>query len=163
VTDSKIHDSKIRAAQMEYDALVDARAPEIVAHQSDAEFESDLRQLQISADAILVSPAPRDRRFRFFNALFYRLENLLHRLALKYVNQSAGKQIVFNIAAANVIATLARRLEQNQARTQELENQVRALRERVVVLEQSRDAESAPRKIHSPDGEKDEKMDGKNS
>jgi hypothetical protein len=140
VTDSSLRDSEIRAAKIEYDALVDARAPEIVAHQSDAEFESDLRHLQISADAILVSPAPRDRRLRFFNTLFFRLENLLHRLALKYVNQSAGKQIVFNIAAANVIATLARRLEQNQARTQELENQVRALRERVAELERARES-----------------------
>ncbi|MBI5652662.1 MAG: hypothetical protein HZC40_19790 [Chloroflexi bacterium] len=141
MTDSEIHASEIRAAEMEYDALVDARAPEIVVHQSDAEFESDLRQLQISADAILVSPAMRDRRLRFFNAIFFRLENLLHRLALKYVNQSAGKQIVFNLAAANVIATLARRLEQNQARAQELENQVRALRERVVELERAREAD----------------------
>jgi hypothetical protein len=140
VTDSSLRDSEIRAAKIEYDALVDARAPEIVAHQSDAEFESDLRHLQISADAILISPAPRDRRLRFFNAFFFRLENLLHRLALKYVNQSAGKQIVFNIAAANVIATLARRLEQNQARTQELENQVRALRERVAELERARES-----------------------
>ena len=140
MTDSSLRDSEIRAAKIEYDALVDARAPEIVAHQSDAEFESDLRHLQISADAILVSPAPRDRRLRFFNTLFFRLENLLHRLALKYVNQSAGKQIVFNIAAANVIATLARRLEQNQARTQELENQVRALRERVAELERARES-----------------------
>ena len=140
MTDSSLRDSEIRAAKIEYDALVDARAPEIVAHQSDAEFESDLRHLQISADAILVSPAPRDRRLRFFNALFFRLENLLHRLALKYVNQSAGKQIVFNIAAANVIATLARRLEQNQARTQELENKVRALRERVAELERARES-----------------------
>ena len=140
MTDSSLRDSEIRAAKIEYDALVDARAPEIVAHQSDAEFESDLRHLQISADAILVSPAPRDRRLRFFNTLFFRLENLLHRLALKYVNQSAGKQIVFNIAAANVIAKLARRLEQNQARTQELENQVRALRERVAELERARES-----------------------
>lgn len=126
------------AQGLEYDELVNGRAPVIAADQSDADFNYDLRQLQTNADAILISLAMRDRRIPLFNALFYRLELLLHRLVLKYVNQMAGRQVVYNTAAANVISALARRLEQSETRAQKLEQETRALRERVDALEQSR-------------------------
>ena len=64
---------------------------------------------------------------------------LLHRLALKYVNQLAGRQVVFNTATANVLAVLARRVEQSQARAQQLDREVNVLRERIAELERTRD------------------------
>jgi phage shock protein A len=128
------------AQGLEYDRLVDARAPSVAADQSEADLEYDLRQAQIGADAILVSLEMRDRRIRMFNSFFYRLEELLHRLVLKYVNRMAGRQIVFNTATANVIATLVRRLEQYETQTQKLEQEVCALRERIADLERARGA-----------------------
>ena len=131
--------AQANAQGLEYDSLVDARAPAVVVDQSDADLDYDLRQLQANADAILVSLAMRDRRIPLLNSLFYRLEMLLHRLALKYVNQMAGRQVVFNTAAANVISVMAQRLEQSETRAQKLEQEVRALRERVDALARARD------------------------
>ena len=128
------------AQGLEYDRLVDGRAPRIAADLSEVDLEYDLRQAQIGAEAVLVSLEMRDRHIPVFNSFFYRLEELLHRLALKYVNRMAGRQVVFNTAAANVIATVARRLEQHEAQTQKLEQEVRALRERVAKLEGTRGA-----------------------
>ncbi|MBI5305253.1 MAG: hypothetical protein HY868_24190 [Chloroflexi bacterium] len=132
--------AQANAQGLEYDALVDARAPRVATDQSDADLSYDLRQLQTSADAILVSLAMRDRQIPFFNFVFYRLENLLHRLVVKYVNQMAGRQVVYNTAAANVISVLVQRLELAHTRAQKLENEVSALRERVAELEHSREA-----------------------
>jgi hypothetical protein len=131
--------AQANAQGLEYDGLVDRRAPLIAADQSDADLDYDLRQLQTNADAILISLAMRDRRIPLLNALFYRLEMLLHRLVLKYVNQMAGRQVVYNTAAANVISALARRLEQSETRAQKLEQEVRALRERVDALARAGD------------------------
>jgi phage shock protein A len=126
------------AQGLDYDRLVDARAPIVATGQSDADLNYDLRQLQTNADAIPVSLAMRDRHIPLLNFLIYRLEMLLHRLVLKYVNMLAGRQVVFNTAASNVLSALAQRLEQSEARAQQLEKEVSALRERVAELEQTR-------------------------
>lgn len=126
------------AQGLEYDALVDARTPRVATDQSDTDLSYDLRQLQTGADAILVSLAMHDRQLPLFNSIFYRLENLLHRLVVKYVNQTAGRQVVYNTAAANVITVLVQRLEQTHTCAQKLENEVSALRERVAELERAR-------------------------
>lgn len=137
---ARIREQRAQASAQgsDYDALVDARVPVIKTDQSDADLDYDLHQLQTGADAIFVSLAMRDRQIPFFNFIFYRLENLLHRLVLKYVNQMAGRQVVYNTAAANVITVLVQRLEQTHTRAQKLENEVSALRERVAELERAR-------------------------
>ena len=131
--------AQAKAQGLEYDRLVDARPPVVAADHSETDFQYDLRELQISADGILVTVAMRDRQLPLLNSLFYRAEMLLHRLALKYVNQLAGRQVVFNTATANVLAVLARRVEQSQARAQQLDREVNVLRERIAELERTRD------------------------
>jgi len=115
-------------------AMLETRAPIAPGDYTDADFASDMRLLETRADAILVSLAMRDRHLPIFNSLFYRFEVLLHRLALKYVNQLAGRQVLYNTAAANVIATLAQKLALSEARTKKLEDELRDLRARVTKL-----------------------------
>jgi hypothetical protein len=98
----------------------------------------DLHQLRTTAESIWVPSAMRDRHFPpLINSALFRLENLLHRLALKYVNMLAGRQVVFNRAASSILTSTVRELEQTDARVETLDQQVSALRERLAKLEQS--------------------------
>lgn len=96
----------------------------------------DLHQLRTSAEAIWVPSAMRDRHFPpLINSVLFRLENLFHRLTLKYVNMLAGRQIVFNRAAVEVLTSALRAQDQYEARLEALEKQVSELRERLAKFE----------------------------
>jgi hypothetical protein len=79
----------------------------------------------------------RDRRLPMLNFLFFRIENLLHRLVIKYVNMMAGRQIAFNRSTAHVLAGLTRLLEKRDTQIEALEVQVKDLGERLARFEQS--------------------------
>ena len=54
-----------------------------------------------------------------------RIRQKLHRLVVYYVNQSATRQIAFNVAAVHAINTLADQLRQSEAEVADLRRQLR--------------------------------------
>jgi hypothetical protein len=123
---------------LDYDRLVSDDADASATGKLPADLYYDLHQLRANAEAIWVPSAMRDRHFPpFINSVLFRLENLFHRLALKYVNLLAGRQVVFNRATASVLASVVRALEQGDARAEALEIQVAELQERLARLEPS--------------------------
>jgi hypothetical protein len=125
------------AQGLDYDRLVgDDRT--VASGTLSTDLYYDLHQLRTTAESIWVPSAMRDRHFPpLINSVLFRLENLFHRLALKYVNMLAGRQVVFNRAAVGVLTGTLRALEQNQARVETLEKQVSELRECLAKFEQS--------------------------
>lgn len=125
------------AQGLDYDRLIgEARTAD--AGMLDTDLFYDLHQLHTSAEAIWVPSAMRDRHFPpVINSVLFQLENLFHRLALKYVNMLAGRQIVFNRAAVEVLTSVSRAREQDAARLEALEKQVSELRERLAKFERA--------------------------
>lgn len=118
------------ARGQDYDRLVDeASLDGSKVFSPDLLYE--LRQLCMNADAIGVSVSMRDRRLPLLNPVFFRLEKLLHRLAVKYVNMLAGRQIILNRSTAHVLSEVTRVLEEREARLQVLEKEVAELRQRL--------------------------------
>lgn len=118
------------AQGLNYDKLVDeASWGESRLFSADLLYE--LQQLCMNADAIGVSVSMRDRHLPLLNPLFFRLEKLLHRLAVKYVNMLAGRQIMLNRSMAHVLSAVARTLEEREVRLEELEKEVAELRHRL--------------------------------
>ncbi|MBM3128956.1 MAG: hypothetical protein FJ009_10105 [Chloroflexi bacterium] len=130
------------AQGLDYDRLVDDERV-IASGALSADLYYDLHQLRTTAESIWVPSAMRDRHFPpLLNALLFRTENLFHRLALKYVNMLAGRQVVFNRAATSIVTSVLRQLEQDDAHIETLEKQVKELRERLAKIEQSAGVES---------------------
>lgn len=125
------------AQGLDYDHLVnDDKA--LQSGTLSADLYYDLHQLRTTAESIWVPSAMRDRHFPpLINSVLFRTENLFHRLALKYVNMLAGRQVVFNRAAASIVTSILRQLEQDDARIKALEKQIQELRERLARVEQS--------------------------
>lgn len=125
------------AQGLDYDRLVDDDKV-IQAGSLSADLYYDLHQLRTTAESIWVPSAMRDRHFPpLINSVLFRTENLFHRLVLKYVNMLAGRQVVFNRAATSIVTNVLRQLEQDDARIEALEKQVKELRERLAKMEQS--------------------------
>ncbi|MBI4787804.1 MAG: hypothetical protein HY782_12230 [Chloroflexi bacterium] len=129
--------AQAEAKGLDYDRLAGEGLPAVGAGSLGADFYYDLHQIRTNAESIWVSLAMRDRRIPVLNPLLYRIEKLLHRLALKYVNLLAGRQVVFNRATASVMSGMAHALEQNDARAKALEKDVSALQARLAKLEQT--------------------------
>jgi hypothetical protein len=126
------------AAQgVEYDRLTQVEKSDAPAGRLSVDTYYDLHQLRENADGILVSLAMRDRRFPIFNGILFRLEKLLHRLVIKYVNALAGRQVVFNQATGRILTNATRALDEDATRLQTLEKQIAELQERLAVLEKS--------------------------
>lgn len=121
---------KAEAEGLDYDKLIDeATLGESKLFTPDLLYE--LRQLCMNADAIGVSVSMRDRHLPLFNPLFFRLEKLLHRLAVKYVNMLAGRQITLNRSTAHLLMAMTRALEEREVRLEALEKEVAELRTRL--------------------------------
>lgn len=115
---------------LDYDRLVEGDLPHTVG-KLPGDLYYELHQACTTADAIGVSLAMRDRRFPVLNSLLFRVENLLHQLVVKYVNQLAGHQITFNRSTAQVLSGYARALEERETRLESLEQQVKELGEKL--------------------------------
>jgi hypothetical protein len=122
------------AQGLDYDKLAEAGA---AAGRLPADLYYELNLLCTNADAIGVSLAMRDRRLPFLNFLFFRIENLLHRLVVKYVNLMAGRQITLNRSTAHVLSGLTHALEERDARIDALEERVTELEDRLSRTEPS--------------------------
>lgn len=133
----RIRQRRAQAADqgLEYDKLTDQEELDAPSERLGVDLYFDLHQLRENADGILVSLAMRDRQFPLFNSVLYRLEKLLHRLVIKYVNMMAGRQVVFNQAAARILHRIARALDEDDHRLQTLEKQVAELQQRIAQLE----------------------------
>ncbi len=130
------------AQGLDYDRLVEDDKV-IQSGSLSTDLYYDLHQLRTTAESIWVPSAMRDRHFpAVINSVLFRTENLFHRLALKYVNMLAGRQVVFNRAATSVVTSVLRQLEQDGARIEALEKQVKELREQLAKIEPSSGAGS---------------------
>jgi hypothetical protein len=127
---------------LDYDRLVadDFKSPDGGRLSGDVYY--DLHQLRGSADNIWVTLSMRDRHFPLLNPILYRIEKLLHRLALKYVNLLAGRQVVVNRAATHLLSETVRAVDDMTSRVETLEKQVVELRERLAKIEQLRKSSS---------------------
>ncbi len=121
---------------LDYDRLVDEGLSG-ASLRLPADLYFELHQLCTKADAIGVTLAVRDRQLPLINPLFFRIEKLLHRLVVRYVNMLAGRQITINRSTAHLFSGLARAFEEQDARIEALEKQVAELRERLAQAGQS--------------------------
>lgn len=134
---SRIRERRMQASErgQDYDHLVEDGTK----HQAFGRFEADvyydLRELQASSDDFWVALAMRDRHFPLLNPILYRIEELLHRLALKYVNMLAGRQVVVNRATTHVLSEVVRSFDESAKRSEGLEAQVTELRGRLEKIE----------------------------
>lgn len=133
----RVRQRRAQAAEqgLDYDHLVDEPVETPPAGRLSADCYYDLHQLRMNADALMVSLAMRDRHIPLFNALLFRIEKLLHRLVIKYVNVMAGRQIVFNRASVHLLTELTRALDEDGARIAELEKRLADLQERLARTE----------------------------
>lgn len=58
-----------------------------------------------------------------------RIRHILHRLVIYYVNQSASRQITYNVALIHTLNTLINQLQQQRTEIASLRREVQALRE----------------------------------
>ncbi len=112
---------------LDYDDLIDEKGLGM-AGRLPPDLYRELHQFCTTGETIGVSLAMRDRHLPILNSVFYRIEELLHRLVVKYVNMFAGRQIAVNRSSAHLFSKLVRALEERDARIEELENQVAALK-----------------------------------
>lgn len=96
-----------------------------------SEVYYELQQLRTSAEASGVTMAMRDRKIPLLNPILFRIENLLHRLVIKYVNMFVGRQVGFNRSSVRVVSELVQALDASQARIETLEKQVSELNQRL--------------------------------
>lgn len=115
---------------LDYDKLVDENLSG-TSGRLPPDLYYELQQLCTNADAIGVSVSVRDRRLPLLNPLALRIETLLHRLAVKYVNMLAGRQITLNRSSAYILAGLLRAVEERDVRLEALEKEVAELRARL--------------------------------
>lgn len=118
-----------KAHGLDYDRLVDDKANSSGPLPTDLYY--DLHQLRASVDGVWVTLAQRDRKFPIFNSIFFRIENLLHRLVVKYVNMLAGRQTAFNRESVNVLSGLAQGLEDYDLRLNALEKRIGSIEEQL--------------------------------
>jgi hypothetical protein len=134
----RIRQRRAQAQQqgLDYDKLVSDDSDVAAAGRFDDDVYYDLHQLRSNAYSIWVSLAMRDRRFPLVNPILFRIEKLLHRLAIKYVNMLAGRQVVVNRATAQVLSGIVRASEDDYARLEALQKQVADLRDHLAKLDQ---------------------------
>ncbi len=105
--------------------------------QLEPDLSYDLDQMRLTADSPWLSLAQRERHLPFGSFIF-RVENLLHRLILKYVNMLATRQIAFNRAALQVASGLMHIQRDSATRLSALKTDLSQLRERLAILERTR-------------------------
>ncbi len=120
---------------LDYDHLVDGHSKTYGQAPTTADLLYDLQQLRECSESIWVSLDVRNRRLGLINPLAFRIEKLLHRLAVKYVNMLAGRQTAANRMVANLIDGLVQWHDRDQARIEKLEEIVTELNERLNALE----------------------------
>jgi hypothetical protein len=96
-----------------------------------ADLYYDLNELLATAESLGAAVAMRDRRIPILNPLLYRMEKLLHRLVVKYVNMLAGRQVAFNRTSAHALREIARALEASNAHIEELERRIEDIKFRI--------------------------------
>ncbi len=116
--------SQAEVKGVNYDHLTDEQALRASSTGLSADLYYELNELRATAESLGASVAMRDRRIPILNPLLYRVESLLHRLVVKYVNMLAGRQVAFNRTSANALEEIARALEASNARIEELERRV---------------------------------------
>ncbi len=122
---------------LDYDHLTDEDALVPGSGEAGVDYRARLRELDVIAQQLGVSPAVRDRQFPVLNRLFFKIEMLLHKLVVKYVNRIAGRQLVFNKGAIKVMSDLGTRLEQQDKSIAAMQTRMSDLERRVAELEQS--------------------------
>ena len=105
--------------------------------QLETDLSYDLDHMRLTADSPCVSVVQRERHLPFSSVIF-RVENLLHRLIVKYVNMVAARQIAFNRAATQVASGLMHMETDSAAQLSALKRDLAELRERLAIIERAR-------------------------
>lgn len=136
---ARVHQRRLEASAqgVDYDHVIEDLPRGTGSGEQGSDLLYDLHQLRVSASAQGVGVAMRDRKVPLLNPVLYRVEHLLHRLVVKYVNMLAGRQISFNQTSVHALTELTRLLEEKDARVGDLELQVRELKEELAQLRQS--------------------------
>jgi len=101
------------------------------------DLSHDLEQMRITVDSPWVSVAQRERPLPFRSFIF-RVEHLLHRLIVKYVNMLAARQIAFNRSALQCATALIHMERNSAAQLGALRRDLTELRERLATIERAR-------------------------
>lgn len=123
------------AQGLDYDSLVNIEPTLFEGKRLSKEVYDQLSRLSLVSDDLLVQLAMRDRHLPLFNRVFFQIEILLHKLVVKYVNLSAGRQIIFNRATNQALISMACELERATARIEALETKLSETERRVLGLE----------------------------
>ncbi len=123
------------ATGQDYDRLADDPVAVTAGNRLPADFYDRLQELRTHADSLWVTPAVRNRRIPLLNPIAFRIERLLHLLAVKYVNLLAERQITYNHMTEQTLSALAEIQENDAARLETLEREVARLRDLVTRLE----------------------------
>lgn len=123
---------------LDYDQLIKRGKSALEDKYLSSETLEGLDRLHSSAEGMLVPLVMRKRGFPLFDSVLFSLENLLHKLVLKYLNRMAGRQIVFNLSASQMISDMTHRQAEDRRYTEALEQRLMELEERLPKLEPSK-------------------------
>ncbi|CAG0995464.1 hypothetical protein ANRL3_03089 [Anaerolineae bacterium] len=116
---------------LDYDHLTDTDVllPSVRAETDD--LHARVRELDAVARTLWVALAMRDRHLPILSGIFFRLEMLLHKLVVKYVNRLTGRQMTFDLETTQVLAALVARLELMQTQMADVQRRLSELEKRI--------------------------------
>jgi hypothetical protein len=123
--------AEAKAQGLDYERLVEGAATSF----SPALYY-DLFLARRRADAVEVPLTLEKSQVPIIGGLLDRFRLELHRLVVYYVNRSAGRQVVFNLAVAGALSQLLGELEEREDLIARLEDEAASLRQRLELLEQ---------------------------
>ncbi len=112
---------RARGIGLDCEALARGQVPSDRASPLDDDLEDNLERMRASYNRVVVDLSLTKSRVPIVGPLVQRIREPLHRLAMYYVNRSAGRQSRFNAYVVGAMANLIRSLgEENERLRQEI-------------------------------------------